>query len=439
MIIENNSTDIWDYLLDEDMPYMPSRKDRDILLSNVFDKKRVRIWDYFFRIKEKDVGKSIQQRKIKKLQENLSQRISTYNNKVASLKFSLSTLDTSIRGQILRTRLFGFSFLFLGFGSFMYLLFKNFAIYLLLASVLMVIVGLIFLVGVRFTAVSERNEYRETQKKIYTMKIELSQYIKDATKRIRFFEEELYFLREQIPPPPSPNKIQEWLIEDFKKLREDVIDITSLGTRLIHIKKPQGNILNLENYNPITVTGPGELQPPQNIPPKFSQDKDLNKHLTTKRVYHDRETQKYDIYYAVYYIEFILVADDMLVTVGLFYDFITQKIYAKKITEQFYKDVASISIMQEFRELTLETASDEITFIEDAPTFTMALTSGEKRKITFVSDNYFAAIQGNLNINDANVSKSIWMSDAQEITNNTIKALRNNLRKHKQVQTAVWN
>ena len=109
----------------------------------------------------------------------------------------------------------------------------------------------------------------------------------------------------------------------------------------------------------------------------------------------------------------------------------TQKIYAKRITEQFYTDIVSISIMQEFRELTLETSSDKITFIEDAPTFTMALSSGEKRKVTFVSDNYFLAIQENLNIVDANVSESIWMSNAQELTDNTIKALRKNLRKHK--------
>lgn len=44
------SSDLWDYL--QDMPYMPSRQDRDELI-HAGDYKRVQIWDYFFSNKPK--------------------------------------------------------------------------------------------------------------------------------------------------------------------------------------------------------------------------------------------------------------------------------------------------------------------------------------------------------------------------------------------------
>ena len=47
-------SDIWDYL--GDMPYMPSRQNRDELIQTG-NYKRVQIWHYFFRIDPDDVGK----------------------------------------------------------------------------------------------------------------------------------------------------------------------------------------------------------------------------------------------------------------------------------------------------------------------------------------------------------------------------------------------
>ena len=48
------SSDLWDYL--GDMPYMPSREERDRFIERG-DQKHLQIWDYFFRIREEDVGK----------------------------------------------------------------------------------------------------------------------------------------------------------------------------------------------------------------------------------------------------------------------------------------------------------------------------------------------------------------------------------------------
>ena len=47
--------DLWDYI--KDLPYMPSRADRERLFLDGEKRERVKLWDYFFRIKPEDVGK----------------------------------------------------------------------------------------------------------------------------------------------------------------------------------------------------------------------------------------------------------------------------------------------------------------------------------------------------------------------------------------------
>lgn len=54
------SRDLWDYL-DDLKDYMPSRRDRDVLVraaeADPAEAKRVRIWDYFFRVHPEDLGR----------------------------------------------------------------------------------------------------------------------------------------------------------------------------------------------------------------------------------------------------------------------------------------------------------------------------------------------------------------------------------------------
>ena len=46
--------DIWDYIID--LPYMPSKEDREKLFRNLETRDRIQLWDYFFRIRPEDVG-----------------------------------------------------------------------------------------------------------------------------------------------------------------------------------------------------------------------------------------------------------------------------------------------------------------------------------------------------------------------------------------------
>ena len=76
------SSDIWEYL--NDMPYMPSRRDRDELLE-LGDEIRVRIWDYFFRIKPEDVGKP-QKKEIEEINIRLQDKILQHNKRQSELR-----------------------------------------------------------------------------------------------------------------------------------------------------------------------------------------------------------------------------------------------------------------------------------------------------------------------------------------------------------------
>jgi len=211
-------------------------------------------------------------------------------------------------------------------------------------------------------------------------------------------------------------------------------DVTALSNRLINIESikvdQDGNPLKFPN--PVAVVGPAELQRPERIPLVFTRSVDLSKHFSARRSFYMPNDNKVEVLYGVYYLEHILIADDMLATYGLFYDFITGKFHSEEITEQYYKDVVAISTTHEFREIALSIGDKESKYVEDAPTFTLSLASGEHRTVTFVSEKYFMEIKEKINLNEADVLRIYWILDAQENANMAVGALRARLRLHKE-------
>ena len=124
----------------------------------------------------------------------------------------------------------------------------------------------------------------------------------------------------------------------------------------------------------------------------------------------------------------------MLATYGLFYDFITGKSHAVETTEQYYKDVVSIIVTNEFRWIEKnenEQSGNRALYVEDAPTFILSLASGENRKVTFVNEKYFLEIKDKIDIQEENISKIFLIGASQTYANNAIKAIRQRLRLHK--------
>lgn len=218
----------------------------------------------------------------------------------------------------------------------------------------------------------------------------------------------------------------------MKALEIEAIESTGLGNRLVEIRLTVDG-QPIEAPNPIPITGPGELQNPKHIPQSFDPNysKDRAKHLRARRAAYINNELK--VFYGVYYIEHILVADDMLATCGRYFDFINGLSSSEKVTEQYYKDVVAISTTKEFRTIELgeDDESDLKLNIENAPTFSMSLASGEKRTVTFVNQDYFAGISKKLDIEEDKIKHLGWVSDAAQLADNAIKALRSYLRKHK--------
>lgn len=316
--------DLWDYLVD--MPHMPSRVDRDRLIE-YGDEKRVKLWDYFFRINSEDVGIPQQQ--------------------------ELSSIRKAVK--------------------------------------------------------ENAKQFDESE-------------IAIMVKRVMQLELDLEMLRRQIPVPPPYETVRQWLDDDLGSLWERSKDVSGLSNRLIEIEDTQ---------NPIPLIGPAELQRPERFPPTFSDvNLDLRKHLVARQAV-QLSDGRIDILYAVYYLEYILIADDVVATYELFYDFVSGKLHATEATEQYYTDIVAIGMKNEFRRIIGDESGTRSAYVEDAPTFTLSLANGEHHSITFANERYFLEIKDRINITEENIARIYFIRDSQVYADHAIKALRHHLRLHK--------
>lgn len=426
------STDIWDYL--QDMPYMPSRQDRDNLIREG-DYKRVNIWDYFFRINPDDVGQP-QKKEIELIDKQMSLEIFKHNQTQQHTENQINNYKKALFQKRQRVLLYGAGILSL--DIMIYLLFSSYEVPLNSSYICIFAPLTIIMLSGFFYIFIGRNEKRNINNLTIRSK-DLSQNhdlsIKRWLKRKNSLRDEIKELKTQIPSYTSDETIRKWLREDFERLWKKSKEVTALSNRLIDIASDdvdeKGNPLKYPN--PTAIFGPAELQDERRLPQTFDKNinPDLNKHLSARRSFYLSDKHWIEVVYGVYYLEHILIADDMLAMYGLFFDFITGKLHAEKITEQYYKDVVSIIMSNEFRSLHLEADENKVTYVEEAPTFTLSLASGENRTVTFVSKDYFMEIRQKIYIEENDISKIYWIGRSQKDANNAIKALRARLRHHK--------
>ena len=226
-------------------------------------------------------------------------------------------------------------------------------------------------------------------------------------------------------------------MEEIKKIANEDLSL-DLDKDLISI---QSTTSSKKADNPIIVVGPGELQ--LKIPKPFTLgfDEDLFKHLFARQVHGEKES-KFEVLYGVYFFQFIYIAKDMLITYSFYYDFVDNVITSKHITEQYYKDVVGLQIVNKYRKLATSkivqkvketnTLSDKgkAIYIEDAPTFMLSLSSGERHLVTFVNKDYFLKIinKVNFDIDEDDIEQITLISSSVRNTNNAITALRGRLK-----------
>lgn len=473
MIIKKNqtdfpvySTDIWDYL--DDMPNMPSRKDRDSLLllaqENSTYKKHVEIWDYFFQIDPNDVG--IEQKKEKQLLEQKlienNQKLSHYvernQSEIGKLKEALSDLQQNyenkmnITAQLVRNEfsskkkskmiwgflsaLIGLPIIIIAVGFlleehpifsvscwFLSFPFIGFSIWMFISRV----------INYTETKVSEeitrrlyqsRNDLEVRKKEMYqrleyleseliNTQQSLENEINIFRKRIEDLETQIKNLLVQIPPVPSDEQIELWLQENIRGLTELAIVQTGLEDRLIKIAKAD---------NPFCLRGPAELQLNDLIPPPYlKKGTDRAKHLNARKFVTMSDGLFVD-FYGVYNIGFILLAEDVLATYSTFYDFITGRQSGENSRVQHYADVVGVETSKGYREIEM---NNEVVAMENVPSLQISLTSSETIAITFPDEDYFRQTEAKGYLSGR------WKYDPHVSADNAIRATREKVNEAK--------
>ena len=421
------SKDIWDYL--GDIPYMPTRADRDRLLAN--DPDRVQLWDYFFRIKPGDLGKP-QKEEIKEIEECILQEISTHTQKQNEIAGAIRENRRILFWKEVKNFLYGGGCFALTIFIYRFVINNHIGInWLIGCASPFFTFGLTLWLTITLVGRSEKREIQDLKAQSILLHELHDKSIKAKVVRKSFLKSEIKELKKKIPKPPSDMRVYQWFIEYLDIVTEDSKRETGLLS---------DDLLDIEAENPIPVFGPGELQDPKRFPPTFTEIRatddinfDIKKHLTARRAF-VLPGGTVDVLYGIYYIECILIAKDMLATYGLFYDFITGKSHAIETTEQYYNDVVSIVVTNEFRwieKYTTEEGEKREVYVEDAPTFTLSLASGENRTVTFVNEKYFLEIKDKLDVSEENISRIFLIRASRAYATNAIRALRYQLRLHK--------
>lgn len=425
------STDLWDYL--GDMPYMPSRHDRDQLVQKK-DFKRVQIWDYFFRIRSEDVGRP-QRGEISEIENRLSKRISEYAETKNGGKKRINDLENSFFWQKIKFFLYGLGGYLLAF--FIYRMFINSSILPWVVSTCiwpLVFLGSFLWISISLIEWIGRREIQKISRDLVRLDNEHELYVKSEKDRKNVLREMIKMLQKQIPERPDGIDVYSWVMEDFNGLRKRSQERTALGNDLLRIASGREDDGNGLMDNPIQILGPAELQHYQKIPEFVTSQKmnpDLNKHLYAKRSY-KLDDGSINVVYGFYFLEHLLIAEDMLATYGLFFDFITGKYYAEQMTEQYFRDVVAIQITNEFRRINLDSEDRKnVAYVEEAPTFTLSLASGENRTMTFTSEDYLMEIREKIDIEKEDVAKIYGVNNTRKDIENMIRALRAQLRLHK--------
>jgi hypothetical protein len=437
------SNDVWDYV--DKLPDMPSRADRD-RPRNQGDKKRIQLWDYFFRPNPNDLCMG-ERDEVASLHDQISRATQERDDKIAGYEREIADKERRIAQLKRKRRRRGFIWwglaILVAIGG--AIIETNTSYYgdysgvSLAAAAPFVLFGLIAFLRIPGAGRDEKKEIEELREQIEQAREDFEKKKKGFEKRIEELEAHIKMIVGQLPTPPADEQVLKWLQEDLAALRTHSVEATGLGTRLVDIRfeGEDGSVSTADN--PIVILGPGELQDPDSMPHAFEASEDKDRHLRARREV-STDGRGFEVLYGIYYLEYVLVADDMLATCGFFYDFITGDTAAECVTEQYYTDVVAIAMIREDRKIKVsdnQGGTQEV-WVYDAPTFRLSLASSEKREVTFVNDQYFEKIAakhakvGQALEGDGGEKQRIRsVIEAEQVADNAVKALRSFLRRHK--------
>lgn len=238
---------------------------------------------------------------------------------------------------------------------------------------------------------------------------QLVKQIKQIDLHIGELEQYWKELKKQLPSPPQPEQVLEWLHNGLDRVKGNAVREAVMHGKELQI---EGAIESEPLLTP-AVHQDDSLD-------IFADDPNIQKRVNAVQWINLSKTRKLMPIYCIYKVDIIWPAKDMLTTYSCYYDLIADEVTYVLQTEQYYWDVAAISISYEDQEVSLPDGQ-QLT-AKHVPCLTISLSSGESRRITF---------------NDSN--KVAYQLGEREYTvevdsgHNAVKAIRKQLRDRKKV------
>jgi hypothetical protein len=448
---------IWGYL--GDMAYMPSARDRELLLRKATatgQAHRIRIWDYFFRPKAEDVGKSVR----REMQELRAQADSTetetttrlhatrkrladleeaWRSESAAVNAELQRIEAETGGrerkstltQIIIGELVGCSaVVFVTYGIISFILDRIAASGCSSFGWTVVLAPVVLIADLVVRTARQRRTPERIQARIATDQ----QYVRDRwsprdeplrrdiyADRARVAADEeilerlvphlrvrmarlktlLDDLVEQIPVPPDETEVEGWLAADLRMLRKRGEDRHALDGRTTRFSGGE---------DVFVIQAPAEIQDPASIPVAYRDHADRGKHLRSRRI---RQTAAGDRveHHGVFSYDVIFIGDAVLARYSVLFDFIEGEPIRESAPRQHYADFVMVEMRHEFREIQGTDSGEPLTVM--LPSMILALSNGDRVTITVTTTAYFDAV-------DARAAAN---SDAYAVANGALKAI----------------
>jgi hypothetical protein len=453
---------VWDYLVD--MPYMPSARDRELLLKRTKgteQEHRVRIWDYFFRPRPGDTGKSV----LREIQElrvradttdaETSERLITARKRLAGFEEGWRTESAAVNAELQRieaetgnserrratksivigeiigcsavvvlTAQVLFDLLSVGVAA------KSGTFGCGLLGLLVIMLPVILISDLVVRAARQRRTSERIQARIAAEQ----QHVRDRWSprdeslrrdifadrariaadeeiiqrliphlRLRITSLEVLFddLLRQIPTPPTEAEVEAWLAADLRMLRQKGEERHAMEGRSVRFSGDK---------DVFVIQAPAEIQDPSTIPAAYRDHADRDKHLRARRIRQTAADDRVE-HHGVFSYDVIFIGEAVLARYSILFDFIEGERIRESAPRQHYADFVMVEMRHEFREIREPRSGEQVPVM--LPSMILALSNGDRVTITVTTSAYFEAV-------DAGAAAN---SEAYEVANDALKAI----------------
>ncbi len=209
----------------------------------------------------------------------------------------------------------------------------------------------------------------------------LDRLIPHLRSRIEFLERSLHELLDQLPPIPTVDEVDAWLLDDLQECREEGEEQLGVAGRTIDV---------LGTKEPFRILGPAEIQEPALIPRMYSRstNPDGKNYLHARRFGTTADGRAVQ-HYGVFHLELLFITSAVLARYSVFFDFIRGERVAERAPQQHFADVVQLEMRKEYRQILVDGKEVDL---DRAPSMILSLSNGDRVAITLTSPEYFAAV-----------------------------------------------